>query len=175
MTASKPKPSEVVKTSEGRQYHTDLAPGDLAPPLAHLWSIIRFYPTFNFQVEESYSLVPMRLSASTLRGKPLLCPWRRTVPAWFPIFSSSCNAIRIPRIEQVLNFGYAECVDKGVRRENSPSFIALSGIKKGNQKANLSPVRHILRECQDIGLIIHTWGSRFKKITELGGPVVYCL
>ena len=45
-----------------------------------------------------------------------------------PIFSSYCNAIRIPRIEYVLNFGYAESVDKGVRREGSLSFNALSGI-----------------------------------------------
>jgi hypothetical protein len=30
MSESKPKPSEVVKTSEGRQYYTVLMPGDLA-------------------------------------------------------------------------------------------------------------------------------------------------
>jgi uridine phosphorylase len=30
MSDMEPKPSEVVKSSSGRQYHTDLAPGDLA-------------------------------------------------------------------------------------------------------------------------------------------------
>jgi len=45
-----------------------------------------------------------------------------------PIFSSCCIAIGIPRIEYVLNFGYAESVDKRLRHEDSLSFNALSGI-----------------------------------------------
>ena len=46
-------------------------------------------------------------------------------------------------IEHVLNFGYAESVDKGVRREDSQSIVPLSAILKQFAR-RIYPLRGII-------------------------------
>ena len=90
-------------------------------------------------VKAHITLDPAEVGVSVRRA---YCSRRRTVRAWVTNFSSIYKAIRIPFIEHVLNFGYAESVDNGVRREDSPTFVALSGILKQFGK-RIYPLRGI--------------------------------